>query len=38
VRARGRSLAAVSDFLLDRAQPIYTGDTDPGLADAPDRG
>ncbi|ROQ16211.1 pimeloyl-ACP methyl ester carboxylesterase [Rathayibacter sp. PhB93] len=33
-----RTIAAVSDFLLDRAQPIYTGDTDPGLADAPDRG
>jgi proline iminopeptidase len=38
VRARGRSLAAVSDFLLDRAQPIYTGETDPGPADVPDRG
>ncbi|MCJ1685861.1 alpha/beta hydrolase [Rathayibacter sp. VKM Ac-2927] len=33
-----RTRAAVSDFLLDRAQPIYTGDADPGLADAPDRG
>jgi len=26
-----RTIAAVSDFLLDRAQPVYTGDADPGL-------
>ncbi|NQX14928.1 alpha/beta fold hydrolase [Rathayibacter sp. VKM Ac-2857] len=33
-----RTHAAVSDFLLDREQPVYTGDADPGLEDAADRG
>lgn len=29
-----RTIAAVSDFVLDRAQPVYTGDADPGLETA----
>ncbi|MDY0911451.1 alpha/beta hydrolase [Rathayibacter festucae] len=33
-----RTHAAVSDFLLDREQPVYTGDADPGLGGAPDNG
>ncbi|QHF23745.1 alpha/beta fold hydrolase [Rathayibacter sp. VKM Ac-2804] len=33
-----RTHAAVSDFLLDREQPLYTGDADPGLGGARDNG